>query len=459
VFEHPVGLVIDDDLRRSRLTVFFRLLLAIPHLIWLYLWAIAAEVLVLIGWFCALVVGHLPRPFHRFLRAFVRYQAQLYGYLTLAGNPYPPFTGTDPYAIDLRLPEPGLPLKRWKVLLRLVLAIPAFLLLYAAQAIAFSAAFLGWFACVVLGRMPRGLRDAAAYAVGYNAQVTAYLLLLTDRYPSVDPSALLTTAGPPAVHPIHIVGDADDVRRSRVMVFFRLALAVPHLLWLYLWGVLAAVTVLVQWVVTLIRGRPAVPLHRFLTRYVRYAFHVTAFLFLAANPFPGFTGAPGRYPLDLVLPPPGRQNRWKTLFRIVLVLPAAILNGAVTYGLELGAFLTWFAALITGRAPVGLRNLEAYALRYAGQVNGYVYLLTDTYPNGSPLEGAQPAPELEPEPRSPLPGVAAAAAASARPMPEGAPAGPEASGEASIAPPSEPPVSDPPPAADLQDPSTPDPAE
>ena len=29
--EHPIGLVVTDDLRRSRLTVFFRYLLVIPH--------------------------------------------------------------------------------------------------------------------------------------------------------------------------------------------------------------------------------------------------------------------------------------------------------------------------------------------------------------------------------------------------------------------------------------------
>ena len=70
------------------------------------------------------------------------------------------------------------------------------------------------------------------------------------------------------------------------------------------------------------RGTPAAGLHRFLSRFLRYALHVYAFFFLVANPFPGFTGETGRYPLDLVLPAPARQNRWKTGFRLVLVIPA-----------------------------------------------------------------------------------------------------------------------------------------
>ena len=43
ITQHPIGLIVTDDLRRSRLTVFFRLLLVIPHLIWLTLWGIVAE--------------------------------------------------------------------------------------------------------------------------------------------------------------------------------------------------------------------------------------------------------------------------------------------------------------------------------------------------------------------------------------------------------------------------------
>ena len=41
--ERPIRLVVrDDTLERSRLTVFFRIILAIPLLIWLVLWGIAA---------------------------------------------------------------------------------------------------------------------------------------------------------------------------------------------------------------------------------------------------------------------------------------------------------------------------------------------------------------------------------------------------------------------------------
>jgi hypothetical protein len=358
---------------------------------------------VIAGWFVTLATGRLPAPLHNFFCAYTRYAAHLTAYLGIVANPYPPFTGeAGAYPIDVRLPEPAVQ-ARWKTLLRAFLALPALLVLAVIGGFSFGGsetlqtvvAILGWFMALVLGRMGRGLRDAGAYAVGYTAQVTAYMLLVTDRYPNSDPMGMLEALEPPPLHPVHLVGDPDDLRRSRVTVLFRLPLVIPHVIWLALWTVVALLAAIVQWFVTLVTGAPAAPLHAFLTRYVRYGFHVYAFGSLAANPFPGFTGTPGRYPLDLALPAPTRQNRWKTGFRGLLAVPAFIVNWGLGGGLLVAAFLTWFAALATGTAPWGLRNLSAYALRYQGQVNAYLYLLTDAYPHASPLEGADAAPPAE----------------------------------------------------------------
>ncbi len=410
--EHPVQLVVEDDLKRNRLTVFFRLILAIPHLIWAFLWSIAVFFAAIANWIVTLIAGRPAGSLHRFLSRYVRYLAHLYAYLWLVANPYPGFVGEEgEYPIEVRLPPPEAQ-SRWKTLLRIVLALPAVVLAsalgsagnafaggsgrsrtysYNTSSLGTAVAVLGWFASLARGRMPKGLRDAGAYSVGYNAQVLAYVLLLTDRYPNADPTAMLADVEPPPLHPVHLVGDAHDLRRSRVIVFFRLLLALPHLVWLALWSIAAIIVAILNWFVTLFAGTPARGFHRFLSRYVRYALHVAAFLYLAANPFPGFAGEAGSYPLDLELPERERQNRWKTGFRVILVVPAAVVNSALSSALIVAAVFTWFVALVRGSAPWGLRNLSAYALRYSAQVNAYVFLLTDTYPHASPLEGAAPA--------------------------------------------------------------------
>ena len=37
------------------------------------------------------------------------------------------------------------------------------------------------------------------------------------------------------------------------------------------------------------------------------------------------------------------------------------------------------------RMPDGMRNLGAYALRYAAQTSSYLYVLLDRYPDSGPL--------------------------------------------------------------------------
>ena len=127
---HPIGLIVDDDLKRSRLTVFFRLLLAIPLAIWLAIWGIAVYVAVLIAWFVALFTGRLPEGLHEFIARYLRALTHLSSYLLLLANPWPPFGGTPgAYPVDLRV-DPAAPQSRLTVFFRLLLAIPALLLCY-----------------------------------------------------------------------------------------------------------------------------------------------------------------------------------------------------------------------------------------------------------------------------------------------------------------------------------------
>lgn len=399
---HPVRLVVADDLQRSRLTVAFRILLAIPHFFWLAIWSIGAFFAGIANWFMTLLRGESPRKLHDFLAGFIRYGTHVYAYLYLAANPFPGFLGhPGSYPVDAEI-DPPVPQNRWKTAFRLVLALPAliftaaliglgggaqfgernaWLAVASASGVAWTIAFLAWFACLARGRMPKGFRNLLAYSLRVAAQTYAYLLLLTDRYPDFDPSA-----GPlvdPQPHPIGLAV-TDDLRRSRLTVFFRLLLGLPHLVWYVLWTLVAIAAGIANWFLTLARGRSPEALHRFLAAYVRYEAHVYAYLFLVANPFPGFVGAAGSYPVDPQVAPPEPQNRWVTGFRLVLAVPALLVDSALGSLVFLAAVFGWFVALVTGRMPLGLRNLSAYAIRYGAQVSGYGFLLTDRYPYSGP---------------------------------------------------------------------------
>jgi uncharacterized membrane protein (DUF485 family) len=174
---------------------------------------------------------------------------------------------------------------------------------------------------------------------------------------------------------------ADDLRRNRLTVFFRLILAIPHLVWYVLWSVVAAFAILVNWVATLINGSSPEGLHKFLAAWVRYSTHLTAYLYLVADPFPGFRGRLGTYPVDLEIDGPEPQNRWKTGFRFILAIPALILMSVLQYVIQIIGFLGWFVCLALGRMPQGMRDLSAYCLRFQAQTYAYAAVLTDRYPS------------------------------------------------------------------------------
>jgi hypothetical protein len=181
-------------------------------------------------------------------------------------------------------------------------------------------------------------------------------------------------------HPIRLIVN-DDLQRTRLTVFFRLILAIPLVLWGALWAVISILAWIVNWFATLFTGRSPDGLHNFLATFLRYTTHVRAYVLLVANPYPGFTGKLGTYPIDLEIDPPERQNRWTVFFRLILAIPALFVTNILSNLSQLLAVFSWFIALVTGRVPEGLRNFAALALRIETQTYGYVLLLTGKYPS------------------------------------------------------------------------------
>ena len=176
--EHPVRTVVSDDLERPRLTVVFRLLLAIPHFVWLLLWSVAVVFAALVAWFAALVTGTVPFGLHRFLAAYVRYLLHLFAFIHLVGRRFPGFTGTRRLLRHRprdRPPAPGRTVGRLRF--ALFLAFPAVIFGGALGGVLLIVALLAWFYAVVTGRMPEGLRNLGVACLRYGAQLDAYLLL------------------------------------------------------------------------------------------------------------------------------------------------------------------------------------------------------------------------------------------------------------------------------------------
>jgi Domain of unknown function (DUF4389) len=119
-----------------------------------------------------------------------------------------------------------------------------------------------------------------------------------------------------AHHPVRL-RITDDLRRTRLTAAFRLILVIPHLLWAALLAIAVFFAVIANWFATLVQGRSPDSLHNFLAGFLRYVTHVTAYLFLIADPYPRFflLQEAAEYRVDLEIDPPVVQNRWTVAFR------------------------------------------------------------------------------------------------------------------------------------------------
>jgi hypothetical protein len=186
---YPVTFEIDYVERRSRLTTFFRLLLAIPLTFVAFFYGIGLVLVVFAAWFVLLFTARWPAGMYEFVAGVLRFGARFSAYFYLAVDPYPPFgLAPDPaYPARLLIAAPLPHYSRLKVLLRVIYVIPAYVIAYVLTIFMELVAIVSWFAIVILGRQPAGLQNALLFCLAYTTRVHALMLLITETYPPFEP--------------------------------------------------------------------------------------------------------------------------------------------------------------------------------------------------------------------------------------------------------------------------------
>lgn len=134
---------------------------------------------------------------------------------------------------------------------------------------------------IVRQRYPRWWFDFARELTRFEYRVGAYLVLLTDRYPStVEEQA------------VHLEIDYPDVPRdlNRWMPLVKWVLAIPHFIALALLSVAAFFAVLIAWVMILFTGHYPHQLFDFVVGVGRWGLRVNAYAFLlVTDRYPPFS--------------------------------------------------------------------------------------------------------------------------------------------------------------------------
>ena len=145
--------------------------------------------------------------------------------------------------------------------------------------VAAVSAVIGWFALVFTGRHPEGLWNLSAYYLRWRVRAVAYTALLRDEYPPFGEGVYSATVdlAPP------------KGPRNRLFIAFRIMLVVPHLLAIWVLGIVWALTTLIAWFSILFTGKYPAPLYRVGVGVLRWNTRVEAYLLLLHDVYPPFS--------------------------------------------------------------------------------------------------------------------------------------------------------------------------
>jgi hypothetical protein len=91
--DYPAGLQLDaPEGERDRITVAFRIILAIPQIVAVWCLGILWAVSTMVAWFAILFTGSYPESLYRFGVGVLRWNTRVEAYLLLLHDEYPPFS-------------------------------------------------------------------------------------------------------------------------------------------------------------------------------------------------------------------------------------------------------------------------------------------------------------------------------------------------------------------------------
>src|SRR5215218_6292375 len=158
--------------------------------------------------------------------------------------------------------------------------------------------------------------------------------------------------------------EADYNREpNRWTTFFRLLLAIPWFIVAAFWGLIMLFTHLFAWIAVVILGRYPQWLYEFNSGVVRFSIRTSAWIYLQTDVWPpfGLSDDPS-YPIRVnIAPRAERQSRLKAFFRVILVLPVAlVLSYGTSYIQLLAAVVAWLTIVFRGYLPQGVNDMLTF---------------------------------------------------------------------------------------------------
>ncbi|MFD8717199.1 DUF4389 domain-containing protein [Streptomyces sp. NPDC059629] len=180
--------------------------------------------------------------------------------------------------------------------------------------------------------------------------------------------------------------------QRRWTVLLRWLLLIPQYIVLFLLGIAAFFVTVAGWFAALFLGRLPDPIASFLGKYLAYETRISASSMLLVDRYPPFALTAPDHPVQIELRPT-TLNRLAVLFRLILMIPAAIISNLAATGWFAISWIFWITGIVLGRLPGPVFGATAAVARYRLRFGAYASMLTPAYPKG--LLGDQPATKAE----------------------------------------------------------------
>ncbi len=171
---------------RNRLTVFFRIILVIPHAIGVGLWGYFVSLLSFVQWFIILFTGSRNESIWGMQNQWLGYAGRVNSYASILHDVFPPF-GTETGAVPVKYEfSYAAEANRLSNFFRMIWIIPALIITMIYSIGAAVLGLIAWFAILFTGKMPRGMFDFMEKALRINVWLQSYSNLMTDAYPNAN---------------------------------------------------------------------------------------------------------------------------------------------------------------------------------------------------------------------------------------------------------------------------------
>ncbi len=182
--DYPIHLDVQYPSQLSRLLIFVKGILVIPHYLVLMVLGLGAFGVWIASWFAVLFTGRYPEGMFNYMVGVMRWGARVGAYQFLLTDAYPPFSLEDDpaYPVHLEAQYPA-HIARWRPLVHGLLGIPAFFAASAIMFVGYIAVFLAWFAILFTGRYPEGFFNVVVIGLRWTLRANLFHYWMTERYP------------------------------------------------------------------------------------------------------------------------------------------------------------------------------------------------------------------------------------------------------------------------------------